>query len=667
MKHTLIVLLALMALVVNAQPDLRELSPILTLSHVQVLSSSEAQQWALVTCGENPQVLAYGESALSADALAPQFRWLVEQANEQAVLSSQTSAQRAPRRADYKDIPTLLTCHWAQDDPFNRLTPVFPGYTTHTKTGCVAVAMAQVLYYHKLPTRLHGKKTYTYTSSEGLRGSDGSTTITISDDLSRYSIDWANLIDRPWNRNTGRADCTEAEAMAVSTLMYVCGLATKMNYGYKGSGAHVDWATEGINTLFDGLRAEHVSFDEGVILSELSARRPVIYSGGGHCFVIDGANAQGYLHCNLGWGGGGEVDEQGNQGNPDGYYLPTVMAGYTSGKSIVRVWQDGTATPWQPGTDGGSGTPTGVALAVTSGTLQPGETLQLNPYVLPVTLSGSYTFSFTSSNPQVATVSSTGLIRALSAGTATITCRLGSYLSVDFSLVVRAAASGSLEGTVLTDLTHLTEPVTVTISNPASEAFLVADEASSHDLTVRGLSPGESTSYADYYKPASPTSLGSYWQIEKVDPSAPSDHRYYVTNLASHLYLHFASGVYSLTEEPTPLYVEAKTGSVFTINWGTGLSTTGYKDYLALQTSSPTPAGCGGNSVGNYRLWRIQQVEAPSVITSCPSLVLSEEGEKLDAGKKILDADYDVLGRREFSLDAGYGIRLHRGQKILLR
>lgn len=300
--------------------------------------------WAIVDSDNADLVLAYGEGSVDPNHMAPFMASYIEAAN-QALPSIRHGIKR---KAQYKNIPDILTCKWAQADPFNRRTPVFQGHTDHTLTGCVATAFAQVFYHHKLPTQLAGVKKYSYTSDEGLTGANGSSTITITEDLSTLTIDWGNLIDKPWNRNTGKADCTEAQGDAVATLMYLCGLISDMHYGYHGSGASVDWSVQGINAYIKGLKAEHVSFNEDVILNELSNGNPVVYSGGGHCFVIDGANANGYLHCNLGWGGGGEVREDGTVGSGDGYYLPTVMAGYINGQSIVRVWKDGTGTPYVP-------------------------------------------------------------------------------------------------------------------------------------------------------------------------------------------------------------------------------------------------------------------------------------------------------------------------------
>ncbi len=311
-----------------------------TQTHVRVVTTADG--WRIETREATPTVLAYGTSELDPQALPPAFEYMLERYEEMVERQQTTdNGQRTMsqrRRARYSDIANMVTCHWAQGDPFNRRIPPYRNVTSHPLTGCVATAMAQVLYTHRMPRTMHGIKTYSYTpQEEGLYAPDGSRRVTLTMDFGSEQLDWANMTDSPWNRTSGTASCTEAEGQAVATLMYACGVAASMNYGYQGSGALPSAAAEGINTFFDGLRAEHIGFDEEVVLNDLRAGNPVIYSAGGHCFVIGGATAAGYFYCNLGWGGDG-----------DGYYLPTDMAGYNTGQSIVRVWKDNVVKTYSP-------------------------------------------------------------------------------------------------------------------------------------------------------------------------------------------------------------------------------------------------------------------------------------------------------------------------------
>ena len=53
-------------------------------------------------------------------------------------------------------IEPLLKTIWYQDAPYNLLTPIYNGDDDkmkgkHGATGCVATALAQVMYYHQWP------------------------------------------------------------------------------------------------------------------------------------------------------------------------------------------------------------------------------------------------------------------------------------------------------------------------------------------------------------------------------------------------------------------------------------------------------------------------------------------------------------------------------------
>lgn len=641
--------------------------------------------WQMVD-SQSGKLLAYGESQLQAGQLAPVFVDMVEGYAANAQQSTSNSQLSTKKRVTYKDIEPLLTCHWAQDDPFNRLAPSFNGSTSHTKAGCVAVAMAQIMYYHKLPVNLHGTKTYSYTSDEGLKGADGSNTITMSDNLANYIIDWPHLIDSPWSRYTGTASCTEAEGKAVATLMYVCGMITEMHYGYKGSGASVAVAAQGINTYIDGLQAEHVEFNEQTIITELSKGNPLMYSGGGHCFVVDGASAAGYLHCNLGWGGGGEVGEDGTQGNPDGYYLPDVMAGYTANHSLVKIWKDGTRTPYKPGdlildpqacyTLKNTGYSQGYLVATSEGDQHPTlrgvtqdhanglykgaayhDAAQLgqagahwkvqvdgNNYYLYNELTQKYLANTGNQTSYVFTATKTPI--RIAAGTGgTITLNSGtdskSYLCAATHLENPAAfwtaddagsvwqieaaehAEGpdgpdpgpepdertEIIGTNAATLADISESERYVLVNVGYDALLCAADGEAAYPSVCNLSSTQQGGQEAYYTPANVADDGLYWQFRKVNPSATGDNWYYLYNCATEQCLKFSTDQYVFTSEPTPLHVVSKGNSNFTFNWGEGLSQSGYADYLTMNISGENPAGKGGNSAGNARLWHICKLD----------------------------------------------------------
>jgi hypothetical protein len=61
-----------------------------------------------------------------------------------------------------RDVTPLLNCHWDQGSPYNMLCPEDPaGPGGHVWVGCVATAMAQIMYYWRYPETGTGQHCYT--------------------------------------------------------------------------------------------------------------------------------------------------------------------------------------------------------------------------------------------------------------------------------------------------------------------------------------------------------------------------------------------------------------------------------------------------------------------------------------------------------------------------
>ncbi len=74
-------------------------------------------------------------------------------------------------------------------------------------------------------------------------------------------------------------------------------------------------------------------------------------------------------------------------------------------------------------------------------TLNVGGTHQLNPQIQPANANESVTYTYTSARPEVATVSESGLVRAVAPGTATITVKTNTGRAASCSVVVKCPAS----------------------------------------------------------------------------------------------------------------------------------------------------------------------------------------------------------------------------------
>ena len=203
-------------------------------------------------------------------------------------------------------IPMLMTTKWNQTAPYYNDTPKYPGDYEHRPTGCVATAMAQVVYYHKWPQgETKAVPAYEFVDDPGL-GGDGQTKKV--DALPATTFDWDNMLDE-YGYN---AD--QKSKKAVAELMRYCGQIVNMGYHPWASGAYTFDIARGLRTYFGYDKGakyiEHSGYTESqweeIVYNELVNNRPVLYSGaaeaGGHQFVCDGYENE-YFHFNWGWGG----------------------------------------------------------------------------------------------------------------------------------------------------------------------------------------------------------------------------------------------------------------------------------------------------------------------------------------------------------------------------
>lgn len=233
--------------------------------------------------------------------------WLECLAEEVNVNASNTLKYitKPSSQSTYPNIAPLVTTQWNQDAPYNAKCPTVNGQSTYT--GCGATALAQVLKYYN--TSINGKGTYSYTWNNK----------TLSFNYGTTTFDWANMLDSYSN------GYTQAQADAVATLMYACGVAIDMNYGTSASGAYPSAMPEALVRNFgfqEGARMfdrRNYSLDNWneLVYTQIRDFGPLAFSGfnttSGHSFVCDGYQ-DGYYHFNWGWGG-----------MSDGYFLLTAL------------------------------------------------------------------------------------------------------------------------------------------------------------------------------------------------------------------------------------------------------------------------------------------------------------------------------------------------------
>lgn len=311
----------------------------LRLAYVANVKEQDSEgQLYVFNCGENggyivvagddnvkEPVLGYADSgSFDYEQMPENMRWWIDEYARQIeyIQSNDAATTYMPqRRAILGSVAPLLgDVKWNQDYPYNLQCPVITysnGTQSNAVTGCVATAMAQIMYYHRWPEYGTGSHSYDWVY-------DNKTT-TLSADFSQSVYDWDAMTP------TYDEYSSDESRAAVAKLMSDVGIAVDMMYG-ESSGAYDIYAARALVTYFGydkgvqklDRRLFPQSEWEDMIYSELNASRPVYYSGssetGGHAFVLDGYNTDGYFHINWGWGGYG-----------NGYFRTTALDPYYQG------------------------------------------------------------------------------------------------------------------------------------------------------------------------------------------------------------------------------------------------------------------------------------------------------------------------------------------------
>ncbi|MDE6683212.1 MAG: C10 family peptidase [Muribaculaceae bacterium] len=267
-------------------------------------------------------LLGYMDTTCDNENFPPAFKsWLSDISSEIFLVSTNRKECRKSRRAnEFSSIPPLCKTEWSQDEPYYNRCPKNVKEGKRCYTGCVATAMAQVMKYHNWPASGEGSISYTTNIGTG--------NIELRLDFSAQVYDWNNMLD-----TYVAGEYTDAEADAVAFLMKSCGYSVEMNYSTTGSGAlspRIGYAL-GEYFKYDKSKLRYMIRDcfsldewEQMIYSSLKYYGPVILNGqsndGGHSFVCDGYDKDGYFHINWGWGG-----------VSDGYYLLNVLDPYNQG------------------------------------------------------------------------------------------------------------------------------------------------------------------------------------------------------------------------------------------------------------------------------------------------------------------------------------------------
>lgn len=263
-----------------------------------VFNASDGNSFVIVAGDDRAvSVLGFGQGSLDMTDIPCNMQWLLDFYQEQMDYLYEHPGLEVTKpapslNASAIEYVPMLTSDWSQGSPYNNLCPEHDGELC--VTGCVATAMAQVMYYWRHPQSCPSVVGYRLPW------------MTLPE-LAATTFEWNSMLDV----YTGQY--TASQARAVAKLMRYCGQAVKMDYGVDGSGATVANQLHAMkfmgynsNATMVNRSSYNASTWTSMMLSDLANGYPILYSGsgtaGGHAFVVDGYDGSiEMFHINWGW------------------------------------------------------------------------------------------------------------------------------------------------------------------------------------------------------------------------------------------------------------------------------------------------------------------------------------------------------------------------------
>ncbi len=251
-------------------------------------------------------VLAYSETDTFNPFTMPLSMQVMLLGYEQQLSSispSNAPVRKAGEASEREAIPPLIQTTWHQYLPLKYNTPFNESAGQNTPVGCVALTLAQIMYYYQYPQGT----TITIPAYTTGSGYEMPALPPTTFDYSKMHLNY----DHVYEGDRETIDPNDPSLIEVTKLLMYAGCALQMNYSTMGSSAVFD--PQVIAKYFDydkGARYlmagnyPHEVWEE-MVYNELAAGRPIPYSAGAvlnqnHEFIIDGYDGHGYFHANIG-------------------------------------------------------------------------------------------------------------------------------------------------------------------------------------------------------------------------------------------------------------------------------------------------------------------------------------------------------------------------------
>lgn len=300
-----------------------------------VFNQSDDQGYVIISADDRvAPVLGYADKgSFDVSDLPDGLKDLLKCYEEQITYAVKSNAGVRRVSQNRAEIEPLIQTKWNQWEPFNNLCPIDPSTGERSLTGCVAVAKAQLLYYHRYPER--GRGTVSYDWKNRILGAD----------FSEANFEWDKM-KLEYDYDTPDPD------NAVANLLWYCAVESRANFGSESTYGNYD--TSGLSQYFGykvgikWLRRDDTSDEvfEETLYQDLVKGLPVLFSAKdpdnrwSHAFLVDGYRQDDYFHMNFGW-----------SGSYDGYYLLSAinlrsMGNYTSNQNVLYNIQPDVPGKW---------------------------------------------------------------------------------------------------------------------------------------------------------------------------------------------------------------------------------------------------------------------------------------------------------------------------------